>query len=216
MARRKKEQEVQSGDELCMAITPDNLKTVVKDLITNYCIDADIDESNIPPVVWLDIINTIHDTIIKPNVKCLLYDDNYREYCDTKVINAYNIYKHICLSHNQILNIKGFLDFTGITKQTLYNWNNGSKYFDGKGSSNILNSQKIDFAKQIMSDNEQSLEAMLQDHKTNPMKVLPSLNHWHSWNLPGVSREKEREPMLTAQQLPRLGPAEPEGIEEKD
>ena len=67
-----------------------------------------------------------------------------------------------------------------------------------------------------MSDNEQSLEAMLQDHKTNPMKVLPSLNHWHSWNLPGVSREKEREPMLTAQQLPRLGPVEPEEITEKD
>lgn len=38
----------------------------------------------------------------------------------------------------------------------------------------------------------------------------------NSWNLPGVSREKEREPMLTAQQLPRLGPVEPEGIEEKD
>lgn len=30
MARRKKEQELQSDDDLCMAITPDNLKTVVK------------------------------------------------------------------------------------------------------------------------------------------------------------------------------------------
>ena len=215
MARRKKEQQTEY-DNVCMTITPENLKTVVKDLITNYCIDAGIDESNIPPVVWLDIVNTIHETIIKPNVRQLLYDDNYREYCDIKVVNAYNIYKHICLSHNQILNIKGFLDFTGINKQTLYNWNNNSNYFEGKGSSNILNSQKIDFAKVIMSDNEQSLEAMLQDRKTNPMKVLPSLNHWHSWNLPGVSREKEREPALTAQQLPRLGPVEPEGIEEKD
>ena len=45
MARRKKEQELQSDDDLCMAITPDNLKTVVKDLITNYCIDAGIDVS---------------------------------------------------------------------------------------------------------------------------------------------------------------------------
>lgn len=215
MARRKKEQQTED-DNVCMTITPENLKTVVKDLITNYCIDAGIDESNIPPVVWLDIVNTIHDTIIKPNVRQLLYDDNYREYCDTKVVNAYNIYKHICLSHNQILNIKGFLDFTGIKKQTLYNWNNDSRYIDSKGSSNILNTQKLDFAKQIMSDNEQSLEALLQDRKTNPMKVLPSLNHWHSWNLPGVSREKEREPALTAQQLPRLGPVEPEGIEEKD
>ena len=215
MARRKKEQQTED-DNVCMTITPENLKTVVKDLITNYCIDAGIDESNIPPVVWLDIVNTIHETIIKPNVRMLLYDDNYREYCDTKVVNAYNIYKHICLSHNQILNIKGFLDFTGIKKQTLYNWNTDSRYIDSKGSSNILNTQKLDFAKQIMSDNEQSLEALLQDRKTNPMKVLPSLNHWHSWNLPGVSREKEREPALTAQQLPRLGPVEPEGIEEKD
>ena len=133
-----------------------------------------------------------------------------------KVMNAYNIYKHICLSHNQILNIKGFLDFTGINRQTLYNWNSDSQYLVGTNDSKILNSQRLDIAKLIMSDNEQSLEAMLQDRKTNPMKVLPSLNHWHSWNLPGVSREKEREPMLTAQQLPRLGPVEPEGIEEKD
>lgn len=215
MARRKKEQQTED-DNVCMAITPENLRTVVKDLITNYCLDAGIDESNIPPVVWLDIINTIHDTVIKPNVRDLLYDGDYREYSDVKVLSAYSIYKHICLGHNQVLNIKGFLDFTGINKQTLYNWNNNSNYFEGKGSSNILNSQKIDFAKVIMSDNEQSLEAMLQDRKTNPMKVLPSLNHWHSWNLPGVSREKEREPALTAQQLPRLGPVEPEGIEEKD
>ena len=216
MARRKKEQEVQSGDELCMAITPDNLKAVVKDLITNYCIDAGIDESNIPPVIWLDIINTIHDTIIKPNRLLLYINMTDVSYDADKIMNAYNIYKHICLSHNQILNIKGFLDFTGINRQTLYNWNSDSQYLAGTNSSKILNSQRLDIAKLIMSDNEQSLEAMLQDHKTNPMKVLPSLNHWHSWNLPGVSREKEREPMLTAQQLPRLGPVEPEEITEKD
>ena len=91
MARRKKEQEVQSGDELCMAITPDNLKTVVKDLITNYCIDAGIDESNIPPVIWLDIINTIHDTIIKPNRLLLYINMTDVSYDADKIMNAYNI-----------------------------------------------------------------------------------------------------------------------------
>ena len=56
----------------------------------------------------------------------------------------------------------------------------------------------------IMDDNEQSLEAMLHDKRINPMKVLPSLNKKHGWNLPGVSRESANKQALTAAELPQL------------
>ena len=56
-----------------------------------------------------------------------------------------------------------------------------------------------------MDDHEQSLEAMLHDKRINPMKVLPSLNKKHGWNLPGVSRESVNKQALTASELPQLG-----------
>ena len=57
----------------------------------------------------------------------------------------------------------------------------------------------------IMEDNEQSLEAMLHDKRINPMKVLPSLNKKHGWNLPGVSREKANNTALPMSELLQLG-----------
>ena len=46
---------------------------------------------------------------------------------------------------------------------------------------------------------------MLHDKRINPMKVLPSLNKKHGWNLPGVSRESANKQALTAAELPQLG-----------
>ena len=83
---------------------------------------------------------------------------------------------------------------TGIGKQTLYDWAGGK-----------LSTQSSDLQQKIMDDNEQSLEAMLHDKRINPMKILPSLNKKHGWNLPGVSRESANKQALTAAELPQLG-----------
>ena len=109
----------------------------------------------------------------------------------------------------------------GIDKQTLYNWDSDSKYSNkynkhSCSSGNRLSRKTVDLRKKIMDDNEQSLESMLQDKRINPMKVLPSLNRHHMWNLPGVSREKVEARPLTADQLPQLGQDLPPQIEEND
>jgi hypothetical protein len=80
---------------------------------------------------------------------------------------------------------------TGIDKQTIYNWKSSNTRFD--------------LHEKIMDDNEQSLEAMLHDKRINPMKVLPSLNKKHGWNLPGVSREKASNTAISLSDLPQLG-----------
>ena len=80
---------------------------------------------------------------------------------------------------------------TGIDKQTIYNWKSSNARFD--------------LHEKIMDDNEQSLEAMLHDKRINPMKVLPSLNKKHGWNLPGVSREKASDTAISLSELPQLG-----------
>lgn len=174
-------------------INQDNVIAVVKDIITNYCISNDLDEHDIPPQIWNDIIDEIYITVFKDNIS-LLKDipSLYNSYNKDKVMYIYNnIYKRICNNHCQEVTLKGFLDMIGMDKQTIYNWKSSANCFD--------------LHEKIMEDNEQSLEAMLHDKRINPMKVLPSLNKKHGWNLPGVSREKANNTALPMSELPQLG-----------
>ena len=73
-----------------------------------------------------------------------------------------------------------------------------------KSYRNGLIYQKYLFIKKMREDNQATLEARLQDHSTNAMKILPSLNRWHGWNLPHVSKEESKPKALTASQLPDI------------
>ena len=174
-------------------IDQSNCISIVKDIITKYCAVNDLDEHDIPPQIWNDIIDEIYINVFKDNT-ILLKDipSPYNQYNQDKVLYIYNyIYKRICNNHCQEVTLKGFIDMTGIDKQTIYNWKSSNTRFD--------------LHEKIMDDNEQSLEAMLHDKRINPMKVLPSLNKKHGWNLPGVSREKASNTAISLSDLPKLG-----------
>ena len=110
-------------------VDPVNLRALVDDVITDYCMRDDLDESDIPPQIWNDIIEEIRVTLFEKNGNLLWIDGKIgTEYNDEKVMDAYDIYKRICNRHCQVVNIKGFLDMTGINKQTLYDWNRDSSY----------------------------------------------------------------------------------------
>lgn len=174
-------------------IDQSNCISIVKDIIAKYCAANDLDEHDIPPQIWNDIIDEIYINVFKDNT-ILLKDipSLYNQYNQNKVLYVYNyIYKRICNNHCQEVTLKGFIDMTGIDKQTIYNWKSSKDRFD--------------LHEKIMDDNEQSLEAMLHDKRINPMKVLPSLNKKHGWNLPGVSREKASNTAISLSDLPQLG-----------
>ena len=179
---------------IAQEVNIDNLKPIVDDLVKDYCVEHNVDENDIPPQMWNDVINTIYDLIIEPNRQQLLKINNTALTVDEdKLYSMYSVYKRLCNSHCQVVNLKGFLDFSGLDAQTLHDWKGGPSQ------------KKSDFHKKIMTDNQQSLEAMLHDRRVNPMKVLPSLNHHHGWSQPGVTREIiERRP-LSVSDLPRLG-----------
>ena len=175
------------------AIDQPNCISIVKDIIAKYCAANNLDEHDIPPQIWNDIIDEIYINVFKDNT-ILLKDipSPYNQYNQDKVLYVYNyIYKRICNNHCQEVTLKGFIDMTGIDKQTIYNWKSSKDRFD--------------LHEKIMDDNEQSLEAMLHDKRINPMKVLPSLNKKHGWNLPGVSREKASNTAISLSDLPQLG-----------
>lgn len=175
--------------------TVDDMRIVASDIVTNYCNRHNIDENDIFPSIWADIITELNILLFAPCNKVLKKVDGiHNEYDIDNVEYVYNyIYKRLCNSHCQEVTIKGFTDMVGIGKQTLYDWESGA-----------LSSQRSDLHKKIMDDNEESLFNLMKDRRYNPMKILPKLNKVHHWNMPGVKVEKPAE-ALGADALIQLG-----------
>lgn len=184
-----------NGYDIQTIRTVDDMRIVASDIVTNYCDRHNIDENDIFPSIWADIITELNILLFAPCNKVLKKVDGiHNEYDIDKVEYVYNyIYKRLCNSHCQEVTIKGFTDMVGIGKQTLYDWESGA-----------LSSQRSDLHEKIMQDNEESLFNLMKDRRYNPMKILPKLNKVHHWNMPGVKVEKPAE-ALGADALIQLG-----------
>lgn len=181
----------------------EDMVAVSKDIVSMYCLDNEIDEKDIFPSVWNDIIDELYIKLFKPCNRLLKTDSNlYNEYDKEKVLYIYNnIYRRLCNNHCQEVSQKGFLDMTGIGKQTLYDW---------------ASSASSDLQEKIMEDNEQSLFALMKDRRMNPMKLLPKLNRYHGWNMPGARGELDKRKSISADEPIRLDLKEPrEMLEDK-
>lgn len=177
--------------------TVDDMRIVASDIVTNYCDRHNIDENDIFPSIWADIITELNISLFSPCNRVLKTDSNLNnEYDKRKVEYVYNnIYKRLCNSHCQEVTIKGFIDMSGIGKQTLYDWQINSG----------LSSSGSDLVKKIAEDNEESLFNLMKDRRLNPMKVLPKLNRYHGWNMPGARAERTEREALGADALIQLG-----------
>lgn len=172
----------------------EDMPAVASDIVSKYCDVNSVDESDIYPSIWNDIITELYIKLFKPCNRLLKTDSNmYNQYDIDKVLYIYNnIYKRLCNKHCQEISQKGFIDMSGIDKQTLYNW---------KGSS----SSSFDLQEKIMEDNEESLFSLMKDRRNNPMKILPKLNKVHGWSMPGARDRADTKQALTAADLPQLG-----------
>lgn len=187
--------------------TVDDMRIVASDIVTNYCDRHNIDENDIFPSIWADIITELNISLFSPCNRVLKTDSNLNnEYDKRKVEYVYNnIYKRLCNSHCQEVTIKGFIDMSGIGKQTLYDWQVNSG----------LSSSGSDLVKKIAEDNEESLFNLMKDRRLNPMKVLPKLNRYHGWNMPGARAERTEREALGADALIQLG-QQPKPLELSD
>lgn len=172
----------------------EDMPAVASDIVSQYCDVNSVDESDIYPSIWNDIITELYIKLFKPCNRLLKTDSNrYNQYDVDKVLYIYNnIYKRLCNKHCQEISQKGFIDMSGIDKQTLYNW---------KASS----SSSFDLQEKIMEDNEESLFSLMKDRRNNPMKILPKLNKVHGWSMPGARDRADTKQALTAADLPQLG-----------
>lgn len=186
-----------NGYDIQTIRTVDDMRIVASDIVTNYCNRHNIDENDIFPSIWADIITELNISLFSPCNRVLKTDSNLNnEYDKRKVEYVYNnIYKRLCNSHCQEVTIKGFIDMSGIGKQTLYDWQINSG----------LSSSGSDLVKKIAEDNEESLFNLMKDRRLNPMKVLPKLNRYHGWNMPGARAERTEREALGADALIQLG-----------
>ena len=189
--------EQDQNDYIQTITSVEDMPAVAAGIVSSYCTIHEIDEKDIYPSIWDDIIDELYIKLFKPCNRLLKTDSNlYNQYDKEKVEYIYKyIYKRLCNSHCQEVSQKGFLDMSGIDKQTLYNW-----------KSEKLGSSSFDLQQKIMEDNEQSLFALMKDRRNNPMKYLPKLNKVHDWNMPGIgSRQTERK-SISAEEIRQLLP----------
>ena len=186
-----KEQE----SEYAQAITcVEDMPAVASDIVSKYCEVNSVDESDIYPSIWNDIITELYIKLFRPCNRLLKTDSNmYNQYDLDKVLYIYNnIYKRLCNKHCQEISQKGFIDMSGIDKQTLYNWKSPS-------------SSSFDLQEKIMEDNEESLFSLMKDRRNSPVKILAKLSKVDGWSMPGARDRADTKQALTAADLPQLG-----------
>lgn len=105
-----------------------------------------------------------------------------------------NTYIYYCYMYDKEVSIQGFSKLVGIPKTVIDLW----------GTDLRLSKKSINIYKKLIAEREESLSAKLASGKSNPVGILSILNHWYSWNLPGVTREQSTRTALTAAELPRL------------
>lgn len=180
----------------------DSLQSVVDDEIALYAADLGIDEKDIDARQWNDVLDTIQRHLFGKKKQLLKVDGGrYGQYDGEKVLEAYRVYKRICNRHSKTISLVGFMYFTGIDKQSLYNWDSDCNY---RTNYNGLSGAPLDLRKLIMRDNEESLQALLESGRGNPVGTLARLNRYHNWNVPGIRNDQEERKALPASALPRL------------
>ena len=75
-------------------------KSVIDDIIKNYCLENELDEKDINPCIWDDIIQEIYIQVFQANRKLLKTESALNnEYDKSKVLYCYeNIYLTLSLS----------------------------------------------------------------------------------------------------------------------
>ena len=108
------------------------------------------------------------------------------------------IYIYLCYKYDKDINIMGYSLITGIE----YSFLMEAARADANGKGARASAQLCFVCKNIAAFREDSLQGRLVSGKANPVGVLAILNHFYSWNMPGVTKEVKKS--LTNEDLPQL------------
>lgn len=120
---------------------------------------------------------------------------NFNRYNYILVNNICDYYIYLCLMYDKEVSQLGFSNLTGISLESLNEWGNNV---------NKLSKVSSEIYKKLNYFREESLSNKLATGNKNPVGILAILNRHYQWNLPGVSRENNKQQVLSVEQLPNL------------
>ena len=107
-------------------------------------------------------------------------------------------YIYLCALYDKTVTQHGFCKLTGISDGVISSWS-------ALDDTDSVSKKRRALYKKLRGENENSLTGMLTTGKRNPVGLLGVLNHYHGWNMPGVSREIGQRTARTLSQLPDFG-----------
>lgn len=176
--------------------------------LEKYCAENDVEDLKTAPQSIFVAGLMYTQRRVFPNKDAL--KEQRLEQTYKQAVNAFNyellstiadIYIYLCYKYDKIINPNGFSKLTGIDFVLISSWGNPD---------NRLSASSFAIYQKIIAERQESLSNKLTAAKGNPVGILAILNHFHSWNLPGVSREIAPRRALTAEELPKLGAREGE------
>lgn len=124
--------------------------------------------------------------------------------CTNTTCNKYNydllndildIYIYYSNMYYKVVNITGYSYLVGIDRNVMYQWGWNAK----------ATPAAVEIHKKLIETSESTAAGKVLSGDGNKVGALAYLNRYHSWNLPGVSRETVNNNSLSAKDLPRLG-----------
>lgn len=201
--------------------------------LSMFCEDNGIEDmSKESQQRWTAALMFINRNVFKANGNIVRYNNKNSiiDYKDIEQIDSiYNIYSYLCYLYDKEITIDGFSKLTGITTQTLYNWEKkeyrSNKYYSVETGEEIkdiaewkmnhrgeyrteLSTTHLDFMQKLRQDEEESTYQKGANCRGNQTIFLARLNRRNGWNLPGVSKEQANRTAITAAELPKLGQIE--------
>lgn len=164
-------------------------------------------------ITFNGMLRYIYQNLFKPTKDMIIYNNRSStlDYSDIGLLmDIYNIFIDICALYKKEYTKNRFMTMTGISKDTLKNWEKGHKIptVDGMPSS-----AWVDFAKKIKENSEQALSDSMLDGN---LMAYAQLKCWYGWR-----EEPQRIEMLNngepqqsreeiAQQFERIAGERPE------
>ncbi len=123
----------------------EDMPIVAQSIVSDYCEIHGVEEGDIFPSIWNDILTELQEKLFNPCKKILkLAGATHNDYDRAKVLFIYDkIYKRLCNQHCQEISLTGFCEMSGIPKQNIYSWsdhNNAYNYIHNIVSNTTYNS----------------------------------------------------------------------------
>lgn len=129
-------------------------------------------------ITFSGLMRYIYNNLFKPDKNTVIYNNrsSVLDYSDIWLLmDVYNIFINLCTNNKQEFTKNKFMTMTGISKDTLNNWEKGVKIPAHNGMPSDL---WVDFAKKINENSEMALsDSMLQGN----VMAYAQLKCWYGW-----------------------------------